>query len=288
MDTAVRFAIGLQEAAGLDIISDGEWRRRSYIGVIAEICDGFERSLQEGLSWHTVVRPLSVRHQGFIAEEVRFLKQNTDRKVKVCLPSPYLLGQRMWDPEQSRRVYPTRESFMEALVPVLRDELIAVRDAGSDVVQFDDPHLCLFVDQRVRSQYEDWETEAGLCVDLLNRIGEGGYGPIIPFLQRLKLDGYVMEFSIPVTGDLEVLRELPEDKEIGVGCVDVRSEHVDTPEEIAGRVEEAMKYIPRERITLNPDCGFAPGSAAEIPLDEAYQKLKNEATAAARLRERFG
>ncbi len=312
MDAAAAFAIALQEEAGLDVVSDGEWRRRSYIGVIADICDGFERGVREGRSWHTVVRPLRVERQGVIAEEVRFLRGHTRRKVKVCLPSPYLLGQRMWEADRSREAYPTREGFMKALVPALRDELIAVRDAGADVAQFDDPHLCLFVDGRVRAQYDRWEAEAELCVDLINQIvegvggvkvavhlcrrnrgregwvGEGGYGPILPFLRRLRVHQYVMEFSIPVAGDLEVLRELPEDREVGVGCVDVRGEHVDTPEEIGARVEKALRYLPAERVTLNPDCGFAPGSAADIPLDEAYRKLKNEAEAARRLRERHG
>jgi len=311
MDAAVTFAIAMQESAGLDVISDGEWRRRSYIGVIADLCDGFERGVRDGLSWHTVIRPISVKRPGVIAEEVKFLKAHTNRKVKVCLPSPYLLGQRMWEADKSREAYPTREEFMRALVPVLRSELIAVRDAGADVAQFDDPHLCLFVDKRVQEQYDDWEREAKLCVDLLNDIvngvgsvkiavhlcrrnkgrsgwvGEGGYEPILPFLRQLKVHQYVMEFSIPVAGDFVTLRGLPEDREIGLGCVDVRSEHIDTPEEIAARVENALKHISPERITLNPDCGFAPGSAAEIPLDEAYEKLKNEVEAAKRLREKY-
>jgi 5-methyltetrahydropteroyltriglutamate--homocysteine methyltransferase len=309
MDAAVSFAMAMQESAGLDVISDGEWRRRSYIGVIADICDGFERGVRDGLSWHTVVQPLSVKRQGLIAEEVKFLKAHTNRQVKVCLPSPYLLGQRMWEADKSAEAYPTREDFRRALVPVLRSELIAVRDAGADVAQFDDPHLCLFVDERVQEQFDDWKREANLCVDLLNEIivgvngvkiavhlcrrnkgrsgwiGEGGYEPILPFLRQLKVQQYVMEFSIPVAGDFAALRGLPEDKDIGLGCVDVRSDHVDTPEEIAARVENALKHISAERITLNPDCGFAPGSAADIPLDEAYQKLKNEAEAARQLRQ---
>ena len=151
-----------------------------------------------------------------------------------------------------------------------------------------------------------------LCVDLLNQIisgvdgiqiaihlcrrnkgrdgwiGEGGYEPILPYLKRLKVDQYLMEFTIPVAGDLAVLKEIPEDKTVGLGCVDCRGEHIDTPEEIVARVENALRHLSPERITLNPDCGFAPGSAAEIPIDEAYQKLKNEARAAEILRERYG
>jgi 5-methyltetrahydropteroyltriglutamate--homocysteine methyltransferase len=97
-----------------------------------------------------------------------------------------------------------------------------------------------------------------------------------------------MEFTIPVAGDLSVLEELPENASVGLGCVDCRGETIDSVETIVERVEKALKYLPPQRILLNPDCGFAPGSAAEIPIDEAYAKLSNEAEAARRLRERFG
>ena len=312
IDAAVRYIIAVQEAAGIDIISDGEWRRRSYIGVIADIASGFELSMSEGLHWTTAVDKIRLKQPGVIAAEATFLRQHTDRLTKVCLPSPYLLGQRMWDPEKSRDAYPTRESFMYDLVDILRNELIAVKDAGATVAQFDDPHLCLFVDESVRASYENPEREMDLCVDLLNQIidgvdgiqiaihlcrrnkgrdgwiGEGGYEPILPYLKRLKVNQYLMEFTIPVAGDLAVLKEIPEDKTVGLGCVDCRGEHIDTPEEIVARVESALRHLPPERITLNPDCGFAPGSAAEIPIDEAYQKLKNEVKAAEILRERHG
>ena len=87
---------------------------------------------------------------------------------------------------------------------------------------------------------------------------------------------------------MAVLRALPEDRLIGLGCIDVRGEQIDTVDLIAARVEEALRHVAPERLSLNPDCGFAPGSAAEIPIDEAYAKLQAEAAAAARLRERYG
>ena len=93
---------------------------------------------------------------------------------------------------------------------------------------------------------------------------------------------------MPAAGDLSVLAEMPMDRQVGLGCVDCRNEHVDTPEEIRGRVEAALQYVRPERILLNPDCGFAPGSGFDIPLDEAYQKLSNEVAAAAMLRYRYG
>jgi 5-methyltetrahydropteroyltriglutamate--homocysteine methyltransferase len=97
----------------------------------------------------------------------------------------------------------------------------------------------------------------------------------------------MLEFAIPAAGDYAVLRDLPKDRAIGLGCVDCRGEHIDTPDEIVARVEKALKYVAPERLTLHPDCGFAPGSAADIPIDEAYRKLCNEVAAAAILRDRF-
>jgi 5-methyltetrahydropteroyltriglutamate--homocysteine methyltransferase len=310
MDAAVAYVLALQEAAGLDVVSDGEWRRRSYIGVIAEIMHGFVRETRDGLSWHTVVAPMTPRRPGLLGEEARFLVARARCATKVALPSPYLLGQRMWDPARSRGAYPTREAFMRALVPVLRAELFAVRAAGVTVAQFDDPHLCLLADPRVRAEHANPDAEAALCVDLLNEIadgvdgiqtavhlcrrnkgrggwiGEGGYDPIVPALRRLRVDQYVLEFTIPVAGDFAVLRRLPDDRQIGLGCMDCRGAQVDGPAAIVARVEEALRHVDAARVSLNPDCGFAPGSAADIPVDEAYAKLRNEALAARILRDR--
>jgi 5-methyltetrahydropteroyltriglutamate--homocysteine methyltransferase len=309
LDAAVAYVVALQEQAGLDVISDGEWRRRSYIGVIADVARGFERTWVDGRVWHTVVEPMTPARAGIAAAEGQFLRAHTNHLTKVCLPSPYLLGQRMWDPERSRAAYPTREQFMEALVPFLRQELLLLRDAGVDIVQFDDPHICLFVDPRTRAQYDDPDREVGFGIDLLNAIldgvdgtttaihlcrrnrgragwvGEGGYEAIMPHLRRLQVDQFVLEFTIPVAGDLSVLRELPDDRLIGLGCVDCRGEQVESVDEISARVKQALRHVEPGRLSLNPDCGFAPGSAADIPLDEAYAKLCQEAAAARALRE---
>ena len=180
------------------------------------------------------------------------------------------------------------------------------------IAQFDDPHLCLFVDPQVRASYADPQAEMGLCVDLLNRIvdgvegirlalhlcrrnkgrsgwvGEGGYELILPALRTLNFDMVMLEFAMPAAGDKHVLSQLPERMDVGLGCVDCRSPHIDTVVEIVERVKEALAFVSPERVTLHPDCGFAPGSAAEIPMDEAYLKLRNEAIAAERLRKEYG
>jgi 5-methyltetrahydropteroyltriglutamate--homocysteine methyltransferase len=313
MEAAVRYVVALQENAGLDVITDGEWWRKSYIGVIAELAHGFEvgTNPEDGRPWTIVVDKLSPKKPGTIAGEVKLLKTLTKHMIKATLPAPALLGERMWDAKKSSRAYPTREDFVRACVPILRKELELLRDAGATIVQIDDPHLCLFVDPDVRAKYDDPERAKDFAVDMVNQVvdgfsdlklavhlcrragarvrgearHEGGYDEIIKQLNRLKVNHLTMEFTAPEAGDLSVLKMLREDFEVGLGCVSCEPGKIDTADQIVERVSKALKYLPAERITLNPDCGFAPGSAAKVNIDEVYLKLKHEVDAARRLRE---
>jgi 5-methyltetrahydropteroyltriglutamate--homocysteine methyltransferase len=315
MGNAIRAAVALQETAGLDVITDGEWWRKSYIGVIAELAHGFELSLNpaDGRPWTVVVDKLAPKQPGFIAKEIAFLKKLTNRQLKATVPAPALLGERMWDPEKSKKAYPKREDFVRDCVPILRREVELLRDEGVSIIQVDDPHLCLFVDPGVRSQYDDAERASDFAVDMDNQVvdgvtgvklavhlcrragararGEadhrGGYDPILRQLGRLKVNHITMEFTSPGAGDMSVFKQLPEDIEIGLGCVSCQPGQIDSVETIVDRVEAALEHLAPERITLNPDCGFAPGSAAEVSLDEVYTKLKNEVAAAQRLRDKY-
>jgi len=315
MDAAISYIVALQEHAGLDVLTDGEWRRKSYIGVIAELAHGFElgNNPADGRPWTIVVDKLAPKHPGFIAQEITFVKKITKRQVKATLPSPALLGERMWNADKSVKAYPKRDDFVRACVPILRRELELIRDAGADIVQIDDPHLCLFVDPHVRAQYPNADAAADFSVDMVNLVVEGikgvklavhlcrragarvrgeakfqgGYDPILGQLNRLKVHHLTMEFTAPEAGDMAVFKKLREDFEIGLGCVRVEPGLIDAPETIAARVRQAVKFLAPERVTLNPDCGFAPGSGAVVSMDEAYQKVLNEVAAAKMLREEF-
>src|SRR4051794_31572553 len=175
MGAAIGTAVAMQEAAGLDVVTDGEWWRRSYIGVIAELAHGFElsRNPADGRPWTVVVDRLAPKQPGFIAREVAYLKRLTTRRIKATLPAPALLGERMWDSSRSAKAYPTREDFVRACVPILRREVELLRDEGVSVIQIDDPHLCLFVDPEVRRQYDDADRAADFAVDMDNQLIEG-------------------------------------------------------------------------------------------------------------------
>jgi 5-methyltetrahydropteroyltriglutamate--homocysteine methyltransferase len=116
----------------------------------------------------------------------------------------------------------------------------------------------------------------------------GTYGPILPQLNRLKVQHLTMEFTAAGADDLESLARLRGDFELGLGVVDVTPGVEQTPEMIEKRVERALQRVGAERITLNPDCGFAPGSAAKVDIDEVYLKLCAQVEAARRLRALHG
>ena len=200
---------------------------------------------------------------------------------------------------------------MRDCVAPLRSEIELIRRIGIDIIQIDDPHLCLFVDPEVRRGYEDPDRAADFAVDMINALvdgfegvkfavhlcrragarvrGEkhhaGTYGPILPQLNRLNVQHLTMEFTAAGADDLESLGRLRSDFELGLGVVDVTPGETQQPQQI---IERALQRVEAKRITLNPDCGFAPGSAAKVDIDEVYLKLRAEAQAARVLRARYG
>ena len=240
----------MQEFAGLDVVTDGEWWRRSYIGVIAELAHGFALEIESRRrpavdGGH---RKLAPKQPGFIAAEAKFLKSVARVGTKITLPAPALLGERLWDAERSAKAYPKREDFVrDCVAPLRARDRAAAATCGVDIVQIDDPHLCLFVDPDVRAQYDDPDRAADFAVDMINEVvdgfdgikfavhlcrragarvrGEkhhaGTYGPILPQLNRLKVQHLTMEFTAAGADDLESLGRLREDFEIGLGVVDV-------------------------------------------------------------------
>ena len=113
----------MQERAGLDVVNDGEWRRRSYIGVIAELAHGFTLEINpaDGRPWTVVTEKLTPKPAGFIAGrgEVREAGRARSR-TKITLPAPALLGERLWDAERSKKAYPKRDDFVRDCVAPLR------------------------------------------------------------------------------------------------------------------------------------------------------------------------
>jgi 5-methyltetrahydropteroyltriglutamate--homocysteine methyltransferase len=313
LDRAVESSIAMQERAGLEEITDGEWRRESYVKVFAERVHGFKGDLHEsGIPYPAVVEPLEY-HRPLALEELLFTKVRTDRRIKVTLPAPYIIGRRMWHPEYSTKAYPEREKFMEACVPILRREIEGLRDAGADTVQLDEPWLATTVDPDFcgKEGIHDPAREADRCVDLVNQVvdgiegvhlgmhlchahfarehgWEGSYEPIMPALNKIRVDTISMEYASPVAGGVQSLAMFPENIRLGFGCIDHCDQNVESTDRVIERVESVLEYVDRSRITLHPDCGFAPSAQNPMDFDEAYRKLKSMCDAAEILRDKYG
>ena len=116
----------------------------------------------------------------------------------------------------------------------------------------------------------------------------GNYRPLLPWLREVRVDRVNLEFAYPGTGDVSDLELLPEHLRVGLGVVDVRSERLQSVDEMEALATAAAGVVAPERLALNPDCGFAPDAGEPPTIDEAYEKLTRLVTAARRLRERFG
>jgi len=323
LDEMILFAIRLQEQAGIDVISDGEWRRSHYIGEFLARIGGFEKCRRYEHQGETKYADVVVRRieasEPVFADDARFLVAHTDRVTKFALPSPFLIAVRYWHDAYSRDAYPTLQNFMDHLAEILSREAQALVEAGIEVVQIDDPALTYFCDRRLTSGQEthderlrrDWNADRQFpeALSAINRITEGlkadvhlhcchsvykrrsdvtgDYKPILSRLAEARVDRVNLEFAYPGTGDVSDLSLLPPHLAVGMGVVDVRTEAIQSVEAIEALASSGARLIDPTRIALNPDCGFAPGSGEPPSIDEAYQKLCRLSEAASQLRTRF-
>jgi 5-methyltetrahydropteroyltriglutamate--homocysteine methyltransferase len=292
-DDATLIAIRDLQDAGVDIISDGEIRRESYSNRFATALEGVDidkpgqiagSSGRPTLVPRVVgpirrVRPVQVR-------DVQFLRQHTNRRIKVTVPGPFTMAQ-----QAQNEYYPDRESLALDYACCVNDEVQALFAAGADVVQLDEPWL------RVNP-----EEARKYGVTAINKALEGipgvtalhlcfGYAAMVQgkpsryaFLSELE-DAVVQQISIEAAQpklDLAVLQELPT-KIIILGVLDLSDPRIETPESIAARLREALRYVPPERLMVAPDCGMK-----YLPREVAYRKLRAMTLAAAIVRESLG
>jgi len=324
MDEMVIFAIRLQEQAGLDVISDGEWRRVHYVEEFLQRVGGFEKIRRyEHAGEKKLLLVSTGRMQApepVFVRDAQFLAGHTDRVCKFALPSPFLIGIRYWHEDYSRQAYPTVQHFMEHLTTILAAEAKALAGAGIDIVQLDDPALTYFCDRRLMDQGEThderlrraWDTDrqvaeavsyintifSGLeaethlhcCHSVYKRRSDvtGNYEPLLPRLRNAQIDRLNLEFAYHDVGVPSDLKLLPDGIGVGMGVVDVRSARLQEIDEIASIAAAGAELISPERIALNPDCGFAPDFGEPPSIDEAFEKLCRLSAAAQRLRQRYG
>jgi 5-methyltetrahydropteroyltriglutamate--homocysteine methyltransferase len=286
---ATLLAIRAQEAAGLDILTDGEIRRESYSNRFATALDGVDidnpgSALDRSGHPNPVPRvtgPIRRRHPVEV-EDLQFLRASTGRTVKITVPGPFTMSQQAQDD-----YYGSPEKLALGYAEAVNEEIKDLFAAGADIVQLDEPYLQARPDPA--HQYG---------VKVINRALEGvtgttavhlcfGYAAIIhdrppgysflPELAECSCDQVSIETAQSGL-DCSVLSAL-DGKTIILGVLDLNDTAVETPETVAARVRRALPYVPAERLVLAPDCGMK-----YLPRDSAFGKLSSMTAAAGLLR----
>jgi 5-methyltetrahydropteroyltriglutamate--homocysteine methyltransferase len=345
-DDAVLAALKYQEDAGVDIVTDGEMRRDNFYSFVvdklsgmrlmklSELLDymkdraGFEETLRAlDVPAFAIKSPIAVSkvregEAGIALEEAQFLKAHTTRQTKVPIPGPYLLTRSSWFEGLSDKTYPAREDLARDIVRILRRECEALKQAGVNFIQLDEPSISQVVygDEAEQTfmcaalgSRSDPTDELDFAVRLVNEtidgidgvkfgvhvcrgnwsrkedvLLSGNYGPLLPWLMRMNVSQLVLEMATPRAGEVDVFREYRNEKELGLGVANPRTDEVESPAQIVQRVKEVLKYFEPEKIFLNPDCGF--GTFAERCVNNAetaYRKLQAITQAAKILRREY-
>jgi 5-methyltetrahydropteroyltriglutamate--homocysteine methyltransferase len=291
-DDATVLAIQAQEAAGLDIITDGETRRESYSNRFATALEGVDLDNPGSAldrSGHPnpvprIVGKLRRRHPVEV-EDLLFLKRHTSKPVKMTLPGPFTMSQ-----QAQNDYYASEEEAAMDYAVAVNQEIEDLFAAGADVVQIDEPYM---------QARPDKARQYGLKA--LNRALEGvsgvsavhicfGYAAIIharpsgySFLPELSgCSCQQVSIETAQSGlDCSVLEKL-RGKKVMVGVLDLNDLTVETPQQVLARVKRALAYVPKESILLAPDCGMK-----YLPREVAFGKMKAMVEAAKLLRAEY-
>ncbi|HEU4350646.1 MAG TPA: hypothetical protein VFR66_02095 [Burkholderiales bacterium] len=264
-DDATRLAIRDMERAGIDIISDGEMRRESYSNRFATELEGIDIE-NPGTTINRSGVPIAVprvagpiRRKGPVeVRDLTFLRSNTSRKTKITLPGPFTMAQQAQDD-----YYKDEEALALAFAAAVNEELRDLKAAGADVVQIDEPWLQARPERAARYGVKAINralegipatTVVHLCFGYAAAVKDKPTGySFLPQLEATSARQISIEAAQPRL-DLGVLRDLS--KTIIVGVIDLGTNDVEPPQEVASRIRAALKHVPAERLVLAPDCGM--------------------------------
>ena len=290
---ATLLAIRAQEQAGLDIVTDGEMVRESYSNRFATALDGvdidnpgtaLDRSGQPN-PVPRVVGPIRRRYPVEV-DDVRRLRANTSRTVKITVPGPFTMSQQAQDDH-----YGSRESLALGYAEALNEEVSDLFAAGADIVQLDEPYLQARADEARRYGVKainralagiTGTTAVHLCFGYAAIIHDrpAGYS-FLPELAACSCDQVSIETAQSGL-DCSVLAAL-DGKTVILGVLDLNDPGVETADTVIDRVRRALPYVPADRLVLAPDCGMK-----YLPRDAAFGKLSAMTAAAAQLRSELG
>jgi 5-methyltetrahydropteroyltriglutamate--homocysteine methyltransferase len=303
-DRAILDAFELQRQVGLDVLTDGEYRRSSFLSNLVDATEGFidDRVVMEwrgpgGRPEEAAIKAVGGKlrqTRRLAAHEVEFLKRHAAGPFKITMPSPSGFAMTSYKPGLSDRYYPTRSDLLQDLVPIVRNEIRALCDEGVPYIQLDAPQYTFYVDQRARERLRrtgvdpDKELDAAIaadnaCLEGLKREGvtlamhvcrgnsrsrwyaEGGYDAIAEKLfGTLGGDTFLLEYDSERAGGFEPLRFVSKGKTVVLGLIGTKEPRLESESDLLRRIEEASKYVPIEHLALSPQCGFASVAAGNL------------------------
>jgi 5-methyltetrahydropteroyltriglutamate--homocysteine methyltransferase len=295
--------IKAQEDAGVDVIGDGEQSRQHFVHGFLEQVEGidFAHKVEMGIRNDRykamvpqVVAPL--RLKGRVHEaEARFLRAHTTHRIKFTLPGPMTIVDTVAD-----RFYGDRVKMAMAFAELLNEEALALQADGVDVIQFDEPAFNVYLDEAATwgvqaleraAQGLTCKTAVHICygygiqanIAWKNSLGQEWrqYERVFPALAASHIDQVSLEcIHSRVPAEMMALLK---GKDVMVGVIDVASDAIETPEDVADTIGRALQFVPRERLIACTNCGLAPMSRAV-----AEAKLRALAAGAALARQRLG
>jgi 5-methyltetrahydropteroyltriglutamate--homocysteine methyltransferase len=293
-DQAVDEAIALQEAAGLDVITDGEQRRYAFFGHLIDALDGFDKLGGWAIAFRneageelTFRRPVVVERlrwrRSMCAEEFSYLRARSRRALKVTLISTQQAAA-YYDPDRSAGAYPTRDAYLADIVDFTRREVEELVRLGCTYIQIDAPQYAALLDPALREGYRrrgsDPDRLIDACIEMDNAVigghspvtfglhicrgnnqsmfyASGGYEPIARVFSRARFQRFLLEYDDERSGSFEPLRAVPDDRIVVLGLVTTKKPRLETVAELTERIEAAAKIVPLGRLALSPQCGFA-------------------------------
>jgi len=304
-DDAVVAALGDQVRAGLDVVTDGEQTRfdfnLSFYGYIEGIDlesappRRFGPPAHDQRGRHAITDVLQApRGLGAVAEFERLKRLAPSGPVlKASVPGPYTLSGRLVPND----AYPDRWAVTEVLLPMVRDELAALVEAGCRELTVDEPSMSCYAHREDPARLVDIfnrtvESVAGRCrlsTHLCfgnykgHAVGLRRYAPMFPAFLDMHLDEIHVEMASREYAELDVIGQIAEKMDVAVGIIDVKSYYLETVDDIAARVRQCLEYAPAERLSFAPDCGLS-----QTARWAARQKLNNMVAGVHEVREQLG
>jgi len=303
-DRAIRQALEKQRQLGLDVLTDGEMRRGSWLTDMADAVDGFV-SQRVALEWKgpgggvegstaNAVGAKLRKVRKMTGHEAPFLKKFAEGPFKVTLPAPSNFMLASYKAGITEKFYPTHADLLKDLAAIVRDDVAWLIAEGVQYIQFDAPYYSHYLDPRQRQQMKqaglnpDQELESAIAGDNTALQGvprggvtlalhvcrgnsrsrwytEGGYDAIAEKLfGMLDVDRFLLEYDSERSGGFQPLRLVPRGKDVVLGLVTTKEPRLESPDELRRRIDEAARHVPLENLALSPQCGFASVAAGNL------------------------